>query len=195
MEYYNLIKAFNESQSDKNHMHKYAVVYDYIINTHYLSKGSPLDLLEIGIRGGDSIDVWDNSPLFNNIVGVDIQTQEQYEQFLIDENRNWDFSNKVTLLAGVDGYSEEFVKTLKDKNYKFDIILDDGDHMFNSQMKFFNIYYELLSPGGVIMCEDIDQQYLPQLSQAAKEYEDFYIFDLRAKSNEHGNEIIAILKK
>ena len=98
MEYYNLIKAFNESQSDKNHMHKYAVVYDYIINTHYLSKGSPLDLLEIGIRGGDSIDVWDNSPLFNNIVGVDIQTQEQYEQFLIDENRNWDFSNKVIFL-------------------------------------------------------------------------------------------------
>jgi SAM-dependent methyltransferase len=195
MKYYNLIQAFNKSQSDKNHMHKYAIVYDYIINSHYLLKGSPLNLLEIGIRRGDSIDVWDNSPLFNKIVGVDIQTQEQYEKFLEDENIKWDFSDKVTLLPGVDGYSKEFTQTLKDKNEQFDIILDDGDHMFESQIKFFNLYYDLLAPGGVIMCEDINQNCLPQLSQLAKEYEDFYVFDLRAKSNEHGNEIIAILKK
>ena len=73
MEYYNLIEAFNKSSSDKNHTHKYAVVYDYVINTQYLKKGSPLNLLEIGIRGGDSIKVWDESYLFSNILGVDKQ--------------------------------------------------------------------------------------------------------------------------
>ena len=195
MEYYNLIKAFNNSSSDKNHAHKYAIVYDYVINSHYLSKGSPLNLLEVGIRRGDSIDVWDNSPLFNKIVGIDISTKEEYDNFVKNTKANWNFSDKVELIHGVDGYSEEFAQTLKDKNFKFDIILDDGDHMFDSQIKFFNLYYDLLSPGGVIMCEDISQTYLPQLSQFAQEYEDFYVFDLRAKSNTHGNEIIAILKK
>ena len=195
MKYYNLIEAFNNSSSDKNHTHKYVIVYDYVINSHYFKKGSTLDMLEIGIRGGDSIKVWDDSPIFNKIVGVDITTKEAYEKNLNEKNITWDFSDEVVLMQGVDGYNEEFVQTLKNKNYKFDIIIDDGDHMFESQVKFFNLYYDLLSPGGVIMCEDMDQNYLPQLSQFAKEYEGFYVFDLRAKSNTHGNEIIAILKK
>ena len=67
--------------------------------------------------------------------------------------------------------------------------------MFDSQLAFFENYYDLLSPGGVLMCEDITQQYLPQLTQIAQEYDNFYVFDIRAKSNAHGNEIIAILKK
>ena len=150
-------------------------------------------MLEIGIRLGHSIDVWDKSPIINSITGVDINTQETYEKGLKTEGINWNFTSKTKLIFDSDAYSEEFVKSLGNK--KYDIILDDGDHIWESQLKFFNLYYDLLNPGGVLACEDITQSYLPQLQQLGQQYEDFYIFDLRTKSNAHGNEIIAFLKK
>jgi len=194
MKHYNYIEAFNNSSSDKNHMHKYAVVYDYIFNSHFLQKGDKLDMLEIGIRLGDSIDVWDNSPQINKIIGVDITSKEEYQSDLIKNNKNWNFSDNVELIQGVDGYDEDFSKNLG-KKHTFDLILDDGDHIWESQLKFFNNYYDLLNAGGAIICEDIDQQYLPELSQLARQYEHFYVFDIRAKSNTHANEIITIIKK
>ena len=72
MKHYDYIEAFNNSTSDKNHTHKYAVVYDYIINSHYLQKGDKLDMLEIGIRMGDSLYVWGNSPQINKVVGENL---------------------------------------------------------------------------------------------------------------------------
>ena len=195
MKHYDYIEAFDNSTSDKNHTHKYAVVYDYIINSHYLQKEDKLDMLEIGIRLGDSIDVWDKSPQINKIIGVDITSKEKYEKELIENNKKWNFSDNVELIQGINGYEEDVAEKFKNEGKSFDLILDDGDHMFDSQLKFFNNYYDLLNPGGVLMCEDITQTYLPQLHQLAQQYTNFYIFDIRAKSNIHGNEIIAILKK
>jgi cephalosporin hydroxylase len=196
MKYYNFIEAFNtpllnkksvHQRSDKNDLHKYAVLYDYIINSQYLKKQSPLSILEIGIREGDSIKIWEESPLFSKVVGVDIDPIEK-------DVVKFDFSSKVTLEQGMDGYDPGVAEYISEKHSKFDIILDDGDHVWESQVKFFELYYPLLNPGGVIICEDIAQTYLPQLQRFCQQYEDFYVFDLRAKSNMHGNEIVAIIK-
>jgi predicted O-methyltransferase YrrM len=195
MKHYDYIEAFNNSTSDKNHTHKYAVVYDYIINSHYLQKGDKLDMLEIGIRMGDSLYVWGNSPQINKVVGIDITPKKEYEEMLIENNISFTLPNNVELIQGVNGYEENVSEKLKNEGKSFDLILDDGDHMFESQLKFFNNYYDLLNPGGVLMCEDITQTYLPQLRQLAQQYTNFYVFDIRLKSNVHGNEIIAILKK
>ncbi len=196
MKYYDFIKAFNtpllttkgtSQRSDKNDLHKYVVLYDYIINAQYLKKQSPLNILEIGVRQGDSIKIWDESPLFDKIVGIDIDPIEK-------DVVRFNFSDKVTLEQGMDGYDPEVAKYISNKHSKFDIILDDGDHMWESQIKFFELYYNLLAPGGVIMCEDIAEMYLPQLKQFCQQYEDFYVFDLRTKTNPHHNEIVAIIK-
>lgn len=196
MEYYDFIKAFNTpllnihkqpQKSDKNDLHKYVVLYDYIINAQYLKKQSTLSILEIGIRQGDSIKIWDESPIFNKVVGLDIVPKEKNEV-------NFTYSDKVILEQGMDGYDPKITQYIDKKHSKFDIILDDGDHMWESQVKFFEQYFPLLNPGGVIMCEDISQNHLPQLQQFCEQYEDFYVFDLRTKSNMHGNEIIAIIK-
>jgi hypothetical protein len=193
MKHYDLIKAFNTSTSDKNHKHRYAVVYDCILNSHYLKKGSPLNMLEIGIQAGPSIDVWDKSPIINKVIGVDITTKEWFNEQCKINNTPWNFSDNVTLYHNTDAYSKKFVKSLEEQ--KFDIIMDDGPHTWESQLTFFNLYYDLLEDGGALICEDIQQAYLPQLQQLGQQYEDFYIFDLRAKRNIHGDEIIAILKK
>ena len=196
MEYYDFLNAFNTNQptkaggyqrSDKNDLHKYVVLYDYIINSQYLKKQSPLSILEIGVREGDSLKIWGDSPVFNKVVGMDIEPEEV-------SNVKFHLSDKVTLELGMDGYDPKTRDYISQKYSGFDIILDDGDHMWESQVKFFELYFELLNPGGVIMCEDIAQSYLPQLNKFCQDYEDFYVFDLRTKSNIHGNEIIAIIK-
>ena len=196
MQYYDFIKAFNNplvtikgttQKSDKNDLHKYVVLYDYIINAQYLKKQSPLSILEIGIRQGDSIKIWDESPVFNKVVGLDITPPEANAV-------QFEFSDKVTLEQGMNGYDLEVAKYIGNKYSKFDIILDDGDHVWESQVNFFELYYNLLAPGGVIICEDIAEMYLPQLKQFCQQYEDFYVFDLRTKTNPHHNEIVAIIK-
>ena len=193
MKYYDLIETFDASTSDKNKKHRYAVVYDYIFNSHYLKKGSPLNILEIGIQAGPSIDVWDKSPIINKVVGVDITTKEWFDNQCKINNTPWDFSNNVTLYHDTDAYNREFVRSLE--NQKFDIIMDDGPHTWESQLIFFDLYYDLLEDGGVLICEDINQVNLPHLQHLGQQYKDFYIFDLRAKRNIHGDEIIAIIKK
>lgn len=200
MKYYNFVEAFNTpllnkeggyQKSDKNDFHKYGILYDYIINAQYLKNQSPLSILEVGIRQGDSIKIWENSPLFDRVVGIDMDPQE-------NNTVKFEFSSKVTLEQGMDAYDPEVVKYISDKYPKFDIILDDGDHMWESQMKFFQYYFNLLNPGGVIMCEDITRIYLPQLTELAKKYTDsFYTFDLTANVNPkncHGNDIVAVIK-
>ena len=140
--------------------------------------------------GKSSPTSWDNT--FTSIEDLTIGTKYQLTKSLVDTAANDSLIGKLkTSLLCTWG------ATFNGGSYygSLDIILDDGDHIWESQLKFFNLYYDLLNPGGILACEDITQIYLPQLQQLGQQYEDFYIFDLRAKNNTHANEIIAFIKK
>ena len=208
MKYYDIVTALEKSPGDKHgkalgskigdipkeaNQHNYGVIYDQLFNSQYLKKGGPLSILEIGIKCGHSIKVWEECTLFDRVVGVDHTKREDF-----DKIHNWKgyiFSDKVELIYDKDAYDENFVKSLQEQNYKFDIILDDGSHLFQDQIKFFNIYIDLLNIGGVIICEDISAGYMPQLIELSKQNKHFHIFDLRNNVNLGNNDIIAILRK
>ena len=101
----------------------------------------------------------------------------------------------MKLFQGVDAYDKKFIESLQKQNYKFDIILDDGSHLFEDQIKFFNIYFDLLNIGGVIICEDISANYLKQLSEMSQNNKHFHVYDMRVNIDLTNNDIIAILRK
>jgi len=83
---------------------------------------------------------------------------------------------------------------LLDVHGKFDVIIDDGPHSWESQVWFFKNYDTLLNDGGVLVCEDIWERHIERLASLKKEL-DLYIIDLRLNKNAHHNEIIALKYK
>ena len=66
-------------------------------------------------------------------------------------------------------YGDAYTQEMVDKLPKFDIIIDDGCHKTDYQVKAMELYLPLLKEGGLYVIEDIQHEY-PKYS----EFEDPY---------------------
>ncbi|MDA0323404.1 MAG: class I SAM-dependent methyltransferase [Verrucomicrobia bacterium] len=106
--------------------------------------GSPVNLLEIGIYSGGSLNMW--SSYFGDrchIYGVDIE-----EACMAYESEN------VTVFIGDQG-DPGFWTRFNSEVQGIDILIDDGGHMPNQQMVTLEKMLPQLRPGGVYLCEDV----------------------------------------
>lgn len=150
--------------TDKGSTHSYIDLYNKLLQP---IKDTAKNVLEVGIgdfpehghKGGGSLLMW--SEFFTNasIVGIDILGPEHVFDFVKKDK-------SIKLFCKSDAYSKEFVsKNFKDM--KFDMLLDDGPHSFESQLDFIKLYSPLLSENGILMIEDIeDCSYLEKFKNA-----------------------------
>lgn len=122
--------------------HTYAGFYDLLFSQY---RNEPIDFLEIGVNKGGSLVMWRR--FFENvrstITGVDIY--QSFEPFSTS-----DMINAHVFDAGnVDKFNEIF------GDRKFDIILDDGAHEWQSQIKLYNLHHKRIKSGGLYVIEDI----------------------------------------
>jgi cephalosporin hydroxylase len=109
-------------------------------------------ILEIGVLGGGSIEMW--LKYFGEgtqVVGVDIN----------EECKNYVYDGKVDIVMGDQGNPEFWDQYLADKK-GFDIVIDDGSHVMNHQITTLNKLFPKLNVGGVYICEDTHTSYWPQ---------------------------------
>jgi predicted O-methyltransferase YrrM len=130
------------SNSDKEHAHNYFSLFYEKELTKY--ENDKISLLEVGIFFGNSLPIWKKFFKNCNIVTVDIQN------IISEENREILNSENIQLFF-TDAYNKEFV----DKLDKFDILIDDGPHTEESQIKFLELYCDKIKEGGVLIIEDI----------------------------------------
>ncbi len=100
---------------------------------------SPINILEIGIRGGGSIKIW--KEYFHpdsNVYGGEI------ENFSPIDN---------TTCYQLDMYSQEALNLFEDSY--FDIVIDDGPHTYESFEMVITKYYSKLKDKGILVVEDI----------------------------------------
>ena len=182
--YVDIGELINSCGSDKNSFHKYGNGYNLIFSEQFLKQGRPLKVLEIGVFNGASINGFSQIPYVSEVVGVDT-----YSSFVTD-------NPKITLYIGneFDAYSLRTLDMLKSNHEKFDIIIDDGPHTWESQEWFFRNYIELLTEGGVLVCEDISIDYIKNLKKLQIEL-DLYVLDLRFNANPNYNEFLALRYK
>lgn len=135
----------NNHTTDKygtsNDTHTYLDVYDKIFKRF---QKHPINLLEIGIYKGDSLNLW--SEYFDpssHIYGLD----SDMNQGKVNLRENISLIEK-------DAYSKETVDFLKNNYPKFDIIIDDGGHVVETQIFFIKNYFEILSDNGILIIED-----------------------------------------
>ena len=183
-------KAFQNSPSDKeSDWHSYGFIYELIIKSMLLdNQRSKLKLLEIGILYGDSLQVWNESDIFDTIVGIDVKNS-------LTASRITEFSKDGVTTIFANAYDRSLIDSIKDDYGMFDIIIDDGPHDLNNQFLFLDFYGRLLNDGGLLVCEDITTETLALWTPWIKRSK-LMSFNMEADRNsESKDNILIILKK
>lgn len=134
-------EGYGKGGTDKNTCHSYIEnVYEKEFETY---REKEIDLLEIGIETGGSLKLWKEYFLNSkSIIGVDISDEKIYQRY-----RNID----GVAMHFDDAYDEKFCGKLG----QFDIIIDDGPHTLESQLRSIELYLPKLKQNGIFVIEDI----------------------------------------
>ena len=112
----------------------------------HLSKfiGKAPRILEIGVLGGGSIEMW--LKYFGEgtqVIGLDINK----------ECLDYKYDGNVEIVMGDQSDPQFWDQYLADKK-GFDIVIDDGSHVMTHQITTLNKVFPRLNVGGVYICED-----------------------------------------
>ena len=128
----------------------YLVEYDRLFNPY---RNQPINLLEIGIQNGGSIEIW--ATYFEkakNIIGCDINPD--CESLKYDDPR-------ISVVVG-DANSTETYQEITKIHKEFDLIIDDGSHTSGDIIKSFIRYFSSIRNGGLFIAEDLHCSYWQQ---------------------------------
>lgn len=150
---------YNESSS--LHKHPYTAVYNLLFS--YL-RYNPIVLGEVGILDNMSMKCWREYFPNATLYGY------EYSEMLLQKAMSDRLSNAV--------YSKMDVKDVTSiqsglQSMMFDILIEDSTHEFGDQIRFANIAYKYVKPGGFLIIEDIfrnesEQKYVEALSGISK---------------------------
>ena len=132
-------------------LHKWTHYFDIYERHFERFRGKSPKMLEIGVYGGGSLDMW--SDYFGkgaHIVGLDIKPQcAQYARPGVD----------VVIGSQAD---PEVLDKLHTDFGPFDIVLDDGSHQMEHMIASFEGLYDRLAPDSVYMVEDTHACFNPK---------------------------------
>ena len=113
-------------------------------------KQQAVDLLEIGVQNGGSLEIWSRYfPRARTLTGCDINPR--CAGLAYDDPR-------VQVIVGNANEPATFQKIVQ-RSAGFDLIVDDGSHRTNDVVSSFLSYFPLLKPGGVYIAEDMHCAY------------------------------------
>ena len=138
-------------EHDENLIHKWDHYFD--VYERYFSKyrGGKLNILEIGISHGGSIQLW------KKYFGKNVQI------FAIDINPECKKIKEENTTIFIGSQSDPaFLTEVKRKIPMMDIIIDDGGHTMDQQRISFEHLYSKVKDGGIYLIEDTHTSYWHQ---------------------------------
>lgn len=136
------------SNNKNNAIHKWLHYFD--IYDLYFAKyrGKEVHILEIGVFQGGSLRMW--REYFGEkakIYAIDINPLcKQFE------------SDSIQIFIGSQD-DREFLRSVKERIPKLDIVIDDGGHEMNQQIASFEELYTHINDDGIYLCEDLHTSY------------------------------------
>ena len=119
---------------------------------HFIDENKPVNLLEIGVFKGGSLELWgEYLPENSKIIGIDINPECADIKF---NNEN------IEVIIGSASDKDFINKHFKDA--KFDIIIDDGSHICSDVITSFEEFFPKLNYGGIYIVEDLHTSYWPK---------------------------------
>ena len=126
-----------EGSGDKGTAHSY--IENYYHHKFDKIRLNKLNILEIGVSTGSSLEMWSEYFPNSNIIGVELENIDY---------RPTNSRIKLIIGNGTDSKTYQNVEQL-------DIIIDDGSHIFTDQIFSFAILYHKLNKGGIYVIEDV----------------------------------------
>jgi Methyltransferase domain len=138
-------------------------------------QGSPVTVVEIGVLGGGSLQMW--RTYFGpdtRIVGVDIDPECREHA-----------GDGIEVHIG-DQADRAFLEDLVGRVGPIDVVIDDGGHEKEQQITSFEVLFPALSPTGVYACEDLHSSYLPSFgaSRGGRPHEGSFVSYTKSKIDE-----------
>lgn len=132
-------------------LHKWLHYFDIYERHFERFRDRPIKMLEIGVHGGGSLDMWrEYFHPSSQIVGIDINpdcSQHAHDNIEVHIGSQDDV---------------RFLKKVADQYGGFDVVLDDGSHVNSHVIKTFETLYDRVSTTGVYMVEDMHTSYRPR---------------------------------
>lgn len=157
-----------EAHTDKGSSHSYIEVYEDLLRDKKIGV-----ILEIGVFKGYSLAMWQEFFPLALVLGLDL-------------NLTWLEVPNLKVVQG-DATNAEFVRE-KFGHLRFDLVIDDGSHLVEDQLKSFNVFRSLMNQGGIYVIEDVQDPYnyehLLALHPAAK------LIDRRSLKNRYDDVLI-----
>jgi hypothetical protein len=132
------LDKYNTDKISSNYLDKYEPILEHWV-------GKKINLLELGILKGGSLQLWHDYFPLGKIVGVDLKLPEEFKP-----------TENIYMFKG----SQEDVKFLSDVSEEiapdgFDIIIDDASHIGElTKISFWHLFEKHLKPGGLYVIED-----------------------------------------
>lgn len=131
-------------------MHYYEA-YDRAFSKY---RNRPVSILEIGVRGGGSMQMWrdyfSKNGMDVTVYGIDIDPGCKEHE-----------SEKMKIFIGSQE-DKEFLEKVKKEIGKMDVIIDDGGHTMNQQIVSLETLWDCLKDDGTYLCEDTCTSYLAE---------------------------------
>lgn len=149
--------------------HDYSVAYNYLLSDY---RNKTLNILEIGIGNfnlmktivgdkyivGASLRAW-RDYFYNSIIyGIDID-----ESSLFQEDRIKTYLANQSCSGSLNNFIQNVILDTNNKNFQFNIIIDDGSHIFEDFMFSLEFFHEYLVSNGVYIIEDIQKHEMQKI--------------------------------
>lgn len=133
--------------TDKSSLkHHYLDLYDRALAHRRLE---PIRLLEIGVFKGASVRTWRDYFPNGRIVGLDI-----------DPDALQHAGPRIEIVLG-DQADPEGLRAIVQERGPFDVIIDDGSHIWRHQIDTLRALLALVTPGGLYILEDLHTSFGP----------------------------------
>ncbi|MBQ7577839.1 MAG: class I SAM-dependent methyltransferase [Synergistaceae bacterium] len=120
--------------------HDYLRHYDYLFHSF---RGEKFSLIEFGCLDGASLRMWEKYFPNAQIYGVDLdETAKRHE------------TERIHVVIG-DATEQKTFDELKSAVTQAFIILDDASHAWGDQRRSFELFWDLVAPGGFFVIEDL----------------------------------------
>ena len=178
-------KEFDSDKSPLNFRspsrHSYTGVYNLLFSG---LKNNQINIAEFGVLGNASVKMWSN--FFHNV-----------KIFAFDNDLNFINKAKREKIKNVNYYitdvsnKTKLKDTMNEINQKFDIVIDDSNHIFESQMNIIETCCNFIKPNGYLIIEDIytskkaheEKRYLEKLESFKKDFKDIFFIVCKHKNN------------
>lgn len=140
-----------QTGTDKANDHRFTeFYYDYCV------KYTSPKLLEVGVSGGHSLNMWSQFYPTGEIVGMDIDISPFISRQRIPHNATLTEVKlgNITVFSGDQENKDDLLKSL---NYhkEYDIIIDDGGHTMKQQQITLGTLFPYVKSGGLFIMEDL----------------------------------------